>query len=89
MKHIKTITGTCPEIFDREVNNAIDAGWELVKRHMDLDRNDPLYIAEMEREVPDRRCETCRYYFLEICQEPCSSCEDVNGVPDKWERANP
>ena len=95
MKQIKTIRKYLDnaEEFDKEVNDALAAGWKLVKRevlhpcettHYEYLRS--LY-AELERDatpVQDRHCENCKYFTSPASQAPCRHCEAANDNPNKW-----
>lgn len=55
MLEIKTITETTPLRFDSAVNDAIDAGWELLRRECFITGADraATFYAELERIVDD------------------------------------
>lgn len=84
MKQIKTIADKSQIGFDRQVNEALVNGWELVKRYYTPDF---YFVAEMETEViteEERCCENCKYFEQSSQSEPCLSCSEV---ADKWEPA--
>ena len=87
MLQIKTIMRQNPEIFDKEVNEALAEGWHIVRRLANREG----FIAEMEKEVisvKERGCENCKYTDQSGHTEPCTECEDLpQGYPNKWEPA--
>lgn len=54
MIEIKTITSDSAADFDRQVNEALTEGWELVKRDCFGFDHIPLYYAELERVIDDQ-----------------------------------
>lgn len=82
--------------FDRQVNEALQEGWRLIKREVfhpdgstDYDYHRTLY-AELERDVAtadDRGCGNCRYANTPCSCEPCVYCTNKDGLRDfhLWE----
>lgn len=81
MKQIKTIIDKSASAFDKEVNQALREGWELVKRYCEGYG----FIAELEREEiteDERTCENCKHSTSSAAVEPCLSCDEKCS---KWE----
>ncbi len=86
MLEIKTITENTPHRFDREVNEALAEGWELVRRECFItgaDRATTFYaelerIAEEPEEDPedDDSSDTARWVLARDPRNPyrCSAC---------------
>lgn len=55
MLEIKTITENYPSLFDRAVNEALEDGWELVRRECFITGSDraTTFYAELERIVEE------------------------------------
>lgn len=87
MKQIKTVMTDNPTDFDCQVNTCLAEGWKLTERkllQMPADCSDYFY-AELEMEViteDERCCENCKYYDIDITDEPCIHC---NKDTDMWE----
>lgn len=100
MKQIKTIKNRLDnnKDFDKEVNDALAAGWTLTKREVIIPLTHATHTvfytmlyAELEMETAteaeyvERSCETCKHYNESRRTRPCDCCEDVNDIPSLWE----
>ena len=92
MLEIKTITESMPRVFDRAVNDAMNDGWELVRRECFItgsDRATTLY-AELERikEEPEEEDERTDVASWSISRDPaypykCTVCGCKSHQPIK------
>lgn len=79
MKQIKTIYQKSAAEFDKQVNEALKDGWVLAHRGSDAFG----FIAELERDVDKKCCDTCRHNDKHFTEVPCKSC--ITGKYSKWE----
>lgn len=86
MLEIKTITENYPSLFDRAVNEALEDGWELVRRECFITGSDraTTFYAELERivdepeeeEEEDHSTDYAKWGLTRNPREPyrCSAC---------------
>ena len=89
MKQIKTIVRDASKVeaFDKDVNEAIAAGWTLTKRDvwnpysgLGIDYHRCLY-AELEKNIiteAERCCDNCLHEPESPDVDPCFSCEECS-----------
>lgn len=77
MLQIKTIIEKGAAQFDEAVNQALRAGWKLVRRYADPDG----FIAELEMEEiteAERNCGNCKHTDKAGHFMPCKVCNDAS-----------
>lgn len=90
MKQIKTIKNRLDnsENFDKEVNKALQEGWELTRREVlqpkaqsEATRAFTMLYAELEKNditEAERCCDNCKHCDKPAMAAPCYDCEDAS-----------